>query len=49
LEKPIGTARTHKRCRQNLDEALGQIEQLVRLGWGRILPADEAGILNAAA
>lgn len=35
LEKPIGTARTHKRCRANLDEALGQIEQLVRAGWGR--------------
>lgn len=35
LEKPIGTARTHKRCRANLDEALGQIEQLVRTGWGR--------------
>lgn len=33
LEKPIGTARTHKRCRANLDEALGQIEQLMRSRW----------------
>src|SRR3546814_7931639 len=28
LEKPIGTPRTHKRCRANLDEAMGQIEAL---------------------
>lgn len=34
LGRPIGTARTHKRCRANLDEALGQVEQLVRAGWG---------------
>lgn len=33
LEKPIGTARTHKRSRANLDEALGQLEQLVRSQW----------------
>jgi chromosome partitioning protein len=49
LEKPIGTARTHKRCRQNLDEALGQIEQLVRLGWGRLAKSSEADFINAAA
>lgn len=35
LERPIGTPRTHKRCKQNLDEALGQVEQLVRTSWGR--------------
>ena len=35
LEKPIGTARTHKRCRANLDAALGQVEQLVHSQWGR--------------
>lgn len=34
LERPIGTPRTHKRCRANLDEALGQVEQLLRRGWG---------------
>jgi chromosome partitioning protein len=33
LEKPIGAARTHKRCRENLDEVFGQIEQLVRSRW----------------
>lgn len=38
LERPIGTARTHKRCRQNLDEALAQIEQLVRREWQRAEP-----------
>ena len=48
LEKPIGTPRTHKRCKANLDEALGQIEQLVRQGWGRVNPAREEDVLNAA-
>ncbi|MEJ7935446.1 AAA family ATPase [Sphingobium sp. AN558] len=49
LEKPIGTPRTHKRCRANLDEAMGQIEALVRQGWGRVAPAREEDIVNAAA
>ena len=35
LEKPIGTPRTHKRCRSNLDEALSQIEQLITRRWAR--------------
>jgi chromosome partitioning protein len=35
LEKPIGTPKTHKRCRTNIDEAMGQIEQLIRHRWGR--------------
>ena len=35
LERPIGTPKTHKRCRSNLDEAMGQVEQLVRRRWGR--------------
>ena len=48
LEKPIGTPKTHKRCRANLDEAMGQIEQLVRQGWGRVAPASEEELLNAA-
>lgn len=49
LEKPIGTPKTHKRCRTNLDEALGQIEQLVRQGWGRVAPAREEDVIHAAA
>lgn len=48
LEKPIGTPRTHKRCRANLDEALGQLEALVRQGWGRVAPAREEDVVNAA-
>jgi chromosome partitioning protein len=48
LERPIGTARTHKRCRSNLDEALGQVEQLVRRGWGRVEPLPEEAIVHAA-
>lgn len=35
LEKPVGSAKTHKRCRQNLDAAFAQVETLVRRGWGR--------------
>lgn len=49
LERPIGTPRTHKRCKANLDEALGQVEQLVRAGWGRTTPISEEDLLNAAA
>ena len=48
LEKPIGTPKTHKRCKANLDEAMGQIEALVRQGWGRVAPAREEDIVNAA-
>ena len=46
LEKPIGTPRTHKRCKANLDEALGQVEQLVRVGWGRVERVDEPLVVN---
>jgi chromosome partitioning protein len=49
LERPIGTPKTHKRSKANLDEALGQIEQLVRQGWGRVPPAREEDIVHAAA
>jgi len=48
LEKPIGTAKTHKRCRANLDEALGQVEQLVRQSWGRVPPAREEEVFDVA-
>jgi chromosome partitioning protein len=47
LDKPIGAPKTHKRCRVNLDEALGQVEQLVRQGWGRVAPASEAEVIHA--
>jgi chromosome partitioning protein len=47
LERAIGTPKTHKRCKANLDEALGQIEQLVRTGWGRVAPAREEDVLHA--
>jgi chromosome partitioning protein len=49
LERPIGTPKTHKRCRANLEEALGQVELLVRRGWGRTQPASEEAIVNEAA
>ncbi|MDB5716082.1 MAG: chromosome partitioning protein, partial [Sphingomonadales bacterium] len=49
LERPIGTPKTHKRCRANLEEALGQVELLVRRGWGRTVPASEEAIVNEAA
>ena len=46
LEKPIGTPRTHKRCKANLDEALGQVEQVVRSSWGRVEKVDEELLVN---
>jgi len=49
LEKPIGTPKTHKRSRANLDEALRQVEQLIRQGWGRVEPASEEAVIHAAA
>jgi len=49
LEKPIGTPKTHKRCRANLDEALRQVEQLVRQGWGRVAPVREEELIHATA
>jgi chromosome partitioning protein len=47
LDKPIGTPKTHKRCRSNLDEAMSQIEQLVRRRWGRAAP-DASKLLQVA-
>lgn len=49
LGRPIGTARTHKRCRANLDEALGQVEQLVRASWGLASPAPAEKVVQYAA
>jgi chromosome partitioning protein len=47
LERPIGTPKTHKRCRTNLDEAMSQIEALVRRSWGIAIPAREEDVVNA--
>lgn len=47
LERPIGTLKTHKRCRNNLDEALGQVASLVRRNWGITAPAREEDVVNA--
>lgn len=49
LERPVGSAKTHKRCRANLDEVFGQVEQLVRRGWGRPPLLARAGGLHVAA
>ena len=49
LDKPIGTPKTHKRCRANLDEAMRQVEQLVRQSWGRVEAASEEAVIHAAA
>jgi chromosome partitioning protein len=38
LEKPIGSARTHKRCRTNMDEVMAQVEHLIRRPWNRVRP-----------
>ena len=46
LERAIGTPRTHKRCRANLDEAMGQVEAMVRRGWGIAPPASEEAVVN---
>ena len=46
LERPIGTPKTHKRSRTNLDAAMGQVEALVRRGWGVAAPAREEDVVN---
>lgn len=48
LDRPIGTSRTHKRCRSNLDEVMHQVETLVRRGWGIGPMATEEMVVNAA-
>lgn len=47
LEKPVGTPKTHKRCRNNIDEAMGQVEQLIRRRWGRV-ESEPSPLLMAA-
>jgi chromosome partitioning protein len=33
LEEPIGTPRTYKRCKENMDAVLDQVEDLIRSKW----------------
>jgi len=47
LDKPVGTPKTHKRCRTNIDEVMGQVEQLIRSRWGRN-EAEPSALLMAA-
>lgn len=49
LEKPVGSVKTHKRCRQNLDAAFAQVETLVRRSWGRPPLVRGAEVLDVAA
>jgi chromosome partitioning protein len=48
LEKPIGTSKTHKRCRSNLDEVMAQIEHLIRRPWHRAKPSFEGDLADVA-
>jgi chromosome partitioning protein len=48
LDKPLAMPKTHKRCRQNLDEAFGQVEQLIRRRWGRASASDPSLMLATA-
>ena len=48
LDKPVGTARTHKRCRSNLDGVMAQVEDLIRRPWHRAEPAFAQEQVNVA-
>jgi chromosome partitioning protein len=48
LDKPVGTARTHKRCRSNLDGVMAQVEDLIRRPWHRAEPSFAKEVLNVA-
>lgn len=48
LDKPIGTARTHKRCRSNMDEVMAQVEHLIRRPWKRAQPHSSNEQANVA-
>ena len=41
LDRPIGTPKTHKRCRSNLDEVFRGIETLIRRNWNRPTRLDQ--------
>jgi chromosome partitioning protein len=48
LERPIGTARTHKRCRSNMDDVMAQVEHLIRRPWNRAQPSFPDEQVNVA-
>lgn len=48
LDKAIGSAKTHKRCRANLDEVMSQVEVLVKEMWGRPAVSDLSLALSQA-
>jgi chromosome partitioning protein len=45
LEEPIGTPRTYKRCRENMDVVLDQVEDLIRSKWAHTVAE---GVSNVA-
>ncbi|PAK76925.1 AAA family ATPase [Acetobacter fabarum] len=48
LDKAIGSAKTHKRCRANLDEVMSQVEVLIKEMWGRPAVGDLSLALSQA-
>jgi chromosome partitioning protein len=38
LDNPVGTAKSHKQCLANLDEAIGQVEALIKRRWAKSGP-----------
>lgn len=48
LDSPIGSPRTHKRCRSNLDQAFAQVEHLIRRNWSRARSTDTGAIAHVA-
>nr|WP_230975824.1 AAA family ATPase [Acetobacter garciniae] len=47
LDRAVGSAKTHKRCRANLDEVMGQIEILIKGMWTRQASADASLALTS--
>ncbi len=41
LSKPIGATQTYKRCRENLDEAFGNVEKEILMSWAIEDPLEE--------
>ncbi|MBS0965902.1 AAA family ATPase [Acetobacter okinawensis] len=48
LDKAIGSAKTHKRCKANLDEVMSQVEVLIKEMWGRPAVGDLSLALSQA-
>ncbi len=47
LDKPIGAARTHKRCRGNLDDVFGKVEAIIRSTWTVSAPTQTPDLAGA--